>query len=383
MKQILTIFFLFLISITLWAQEEERRSQFRFSGQVSGWAQYAPDIEEQIWLGGRYIPQLNYKTPLKNEQFVDFEASANIFGDLGIVPFDSVTANGKIKPYRIWARYSNTQMEIRLGLQKINFGSAQLFRPLMWFDRMDPRDPLQLTDGVWGGLFRYYFLNNANIWFWALIENSGTKGWEALPTSKHIPEVGGRFQMPITIGEAALSYHFRSADASSFAPFIPNAKQRIGEHRVGLDIKLDLVVGLWAEASWTHLSKNIASFTNQEIVTLGTDYTFGIGNGLAATFEQLVYSNDEKAFRFDNTITLSALSLSYPFTMFDNLSAIAYYDWTNKDFYSFINWQKQFNNLTFYLMGYWNPKQYALPTQPSEANRFAGKGLQFMVVWNY
>jgi len=53
-------------------------------------------------------------------------------------------------------------------LQKINFGSATLFRLLMWFDRIDPRDPLKLTDGVYGLLLRYYFHNNTNIWLWGL-----------------------------------------------------------------------------------------------------------------------------------------------------------------------------------------------------------------------
>lgn len=62
--------------------------------------------------------------------------------------------------FRFSGQLSGRVSELRLGLQKINFGSAQLFRPLMWFDKMDPRDPLQMTDGVWGALYRYYFRNN-------------------------------------------------------------------------------------------------------------------------------------------------------------------------------------------------------------------------------
>ena len=86
---------------------------------------------------------------------------------------------------------------VRGGLQKINFGSANLLRPLMWFDQIDPRDPLQLTDGVWGILGRYYFLNNANIWVWGLIGNDQRKGWEVIPSVKNKPEFGFRVQMPI------------------------------------------------------------------------------------------------------------------------------------------------------------------------------------------
>jgi len=56
----------------------------------------------------------------------------------------------------MWIRLSTKQFELRAGLQKINFGSATLLRPLMWFDKIDPRDPLQLTDGVYALLARYY-----------------------------------------------------------------------------------------------------------------------------------------------------------------------------------------------------------------------------------
>ena len=87
-----------------------------------------------------------------------------------------------------------------------------MLRPLMWFDKIDPRDPLQLTDGVWGLLARYYFLNNANIWLWGLYGNEKPKTWEIGKTNQHYPEFGGRFQSPVPKGEAAVSYHFRMAD---------------------------------------------------------------------------------------------------------------------------------------------------------------------------
>ncbi|MDO8896287.1 MAG: hypothetical protein Q7V19_01460, partial [Bacteroidales bacterium] len=144
--------------ITCNAQEEKSLS---FSGQASAWA--GLNDEKSAWTGARYIPQLNYKIQKKKNLF-DFEASANINGALSFFNFDSVSADANLKPYRFWARYSGDQLELRLGLQKINFGSASMLRPLMWFDKVDPRDPLQLTDGVWGLLGRYYFLNNANLW---------------------------------------------------------------------------------------------------------------------------------------------------------------------------------------------------------------------------
>lgn len=151
--------------------QNSKPEKLLFSGQLSAWGQFSPDIPTKFWLGGRYIPQLNFNIPLKNNQLFDIEASANLFGDMGIQS-GNISTDGKIKPYRAWARYSSTRMEARIGLQKINFGSAQMFRPLMWFDSMDPRDPLQLTDGVWGGLFRYYFPNNSTLWLWSLYGNN-------------------------------------------------------------------------------------------------------------------------------------------------------------------------------------------------------------------
>lgn len=134
-----------------------------FKGQVSAWLLYNGSNELPVYTGARYIPQMNYEIALKNNHKIDFEASLNINGSAGIHPFDSLYTSGQLKPYRAWVRYSTQQFELRAGLQKLNFGSASLMRPLMWFDEVDPRDPLKLTDGVWGILGRYYFLNNTNI----------------------------------------------------------------------------------------------------------------------------------------------------------------------------------------------------------------------------
>ena len=358
--------------------------RFRFSGQASGWLQYTPDVQMDFSSGGRYIPQFNYPIPFGKERLIDFEASANLNGSMNSRLFDSIRFDGKIKAYRLWARYSNKRMEVRAGLQKINFGSAQMFRPLMWFDKMDARDPLQLTDGIWGVLGRYYFLNNANIWFWTLYRNKDPKGYEITRTIKKYPEVGGRLQLPISHGEAALSYHYRVADPAALFPMdYPPPFGQVGEHKIGFDAKTNIVVGLWIEATWTRLNKNAGIYSNQEMVTVGADYTIGIGNGIAAALEQFIYSYDQNAFAFAHNTTFSAFSLSYPINAFDNISGVTYFNWTNSKSYFFLTWQKQMNRFSFYMMGFWNPKNDVLPGQGNSGNRFAGKGVQLMVVWNH
>lgn len=351
-------------------------------GQISAYTHVNPHNNLSWWSGGRYIPQLNYEYRTSGDKLFDLEASANLYGNLGLKPFDTSSVNGDIKPYRFWTRYSTNQFELRIGLQKINFGSASILRPLMWFDQIDPRDPLQLTDGVWGALARYYFLNNANIWLWGLYGNKNTKGWETLKTVKRTPEFGGRFQTPVPKGEAGFSYHYRKADGSILSDSVKTIGH-IAENRFGFDAKFDMIIGWWVEASWSNFHEDLDDYTNTEIINFGMDYTFGVGNGLTLIYEQLIASTDKNPFEFKHTTTFSLLNLSYPRGMFDQIFAIVYYDWTNNKLYSFLNWQWQFNICTLYLMGYINPKAYKIPTQSTDEILYAGSGVQLMFVFNH
>ena len=360
----------------------QAKDSLRFKGQLSAWTLYNGGLDLPIYMGGRYIPQLNYEIQLQNDRKIDFEASANINGNFGFHPFDTISSYGTIKPYRLWGRYSTRQLEVRVGLQKINFGSANLLRPLMWFDEVDPRDPLGLTDGVWGVLARYYFLNNANLWLWSLYGNEDPRGWDFAGTAQGIPEFGGRFQSPIPAGEAALSYHHRVSDTREINGGLP-AYPKVRENRLGFDARFDLVVGTWLEASWINNSEDLGDFTNQELFNLGVDYTFGIGSGLYVIFEQLLVAYDQEAFRFQNSSTFSLTSLSYPLGLFSNIQGIVYYDWENSNLYNFINLQRDFSHFSLYLMAYWNPEDYRIPTQEMEQNLYAGRGIQIMFVLNH
>jgi hypothetical protein len=353
-----------------------------FQGQISSWAHDNPDNPYPLYLGVRYIPQLNFELQYPEKRLLDFEASANMYGDVGIHFFDSMHADGNISPYRIWARYSTKQFEARIGLQKIDFGTATMLRALRWFDQVDPRDPLRLTEGVWAGLTRYYFLNNMNLWFWALYGNEGIKGLEVIATNTTIPEFGGRFQMPVPRGEAGISYHHREADSRDFEGAIPSYSQ-IPENRIGLDAKWDMIVGLWVEAVWVNKNMDMGVLTNQEALTVGTDYTFGIGSGLNVVLEHMMIASDENAFEFGNSSNLTAASFMYPIGMFDNFSAIFYYDWASNSLYNFVNWYRQFDRTTLYVMGYVNPDNEPLLTAGATENLYSGYGVQVMFVFNH
>jgi hypothetical protein len=357
------------------------QNSLEFDGQLSLISSYSPDNELSGFVGGRYIPELSYKVPIDTNRFVDFEASANISGSTLFHPFDSVMNDGVISPYRIWARYSSKQFELRVGLQKIDFGSATLLRPIQWFNQIDPRDPLQLTNGVYGALGRYYFLNNANIWVWALYGNEKTRGFDAIQTNKKVPEIGGRVQYPVSKGEIALSYHHRTAN-STHLDFLPQY-EKIPEHRVGIDGKFDLKVGLWFEATHSYKTQALGQFTHQSLLNVGTDYTFGLGNGINVIAEHLLVSYDENAFDFGQTANITALTASYPLSFFDNLSTVLYYSWATEDFAFFLNYSHQFKHFMGYFMLYYNPDAQIGVQQNDFVNNFSGPGFRIMLVYNH
>lgn len=270
---------LVLISLATYAQSDSAKSyhdSLRFSGQVSAWTLYNSDKSMSLWMGGRYLPQLNFSINNRQSKF-DTEISLNVNGMAGFKPFTNNITDGSVKLYRSWIRYSGNQYEVRLGLQKINFGSASMLRPLMWFDKIDPRDPLELTDGVWGVLGRYYFLNNLNIWAWSLYGNKQPSVWELVETNVQVPEFGGRMQIPLKKGEIAFSYHHRTADSRHLAKLYNEESynlERIPEDRFGIDGRWDVAVGLWFEASWTR-KKEFLLAPNMHLLNFGTDYIFG------------------------------------------------------------------------------------------------------------
>ncbi len=357
---------------------------FNFEGMLSGWGtlSYSESLNGQI--GGRYIPALALDHPVGERFRIDAEVSANVWGTSTFWSGDSTTASSKIKPYRMWLRFSGDQFEIRAGLQKINFGSATLLRPLMWFDRIDARDPLQLTDGTYGLLMRYYFLNNANIWVWGLIGNKDPKGWEAFGSEKNRPEFGGRIQVPVRIGEIGLSYHNRSVDIGNDTLFIPAGMHDLApENRIALDGKIDLGIGLWFESSVIHTDSKYLPMDLNRFLTVGLDYTFGLGNGLNVMTEVFTFSASEKLFGKGDGLTFSSLSVNYPLSIITNMSTIFFYDWENKELYNFINCSWTFDRWTFYLMGFWNPERFQVYPGLDEVNLFAGKGIQLMAVFNH
>lgn len=360
---------------------QESPHKFEFDGQASAYGSYSPDNDLDLFLGGRYLPELNYGYTFKNKTLLDFEASANIYGSALFHPFDSSKTDGEIKPYRVWSRYTGKQYEIRVGLQKIDFGNAMMLRPLQWFDEIDPRDPLQFTTGVYGALGRYYFLNNANIWAWILYGNENLRGLELLKINKKTPEFGGRIQYPVPKGEIAGTYHHRNAKSNNVSG--NHSYDNIPENRYALDGKWDVEIGVWFEAVHINKTKNVGMLTNQTHLTFGADYTLGIGSGLSITVENMLTTFDEKAFAFTNNSNVTATTIAYPLGFFDNISAMAYYSWKTESVSFFLNYEHQFKRLTGYMMVYYNPDRQSGMGSIQYENSFTGPGIRLMLVFNH
>lgn len=353
--------------------------KFNFDGQVIGWTTINPSDDFQAMAGLRYIPELNFKIPV-GSLTLEGEGSLNIWGS-AIYGGDSMSYNKKLDPYRAWIKLSGDQFELRAGLQKINFGSANMIRPLMWFDQLDPKDPLRLTKGVYGLLGRYYFLNNANIWLWGLYGNNERKGLEMFPSKENSFEYGGRVQVPVGIGELAATFHHREADIE--VPF-PIAFQEINpENRYALDAKVDLGIGVWFEGALIQKKSDQLTIDNTTMLNMGLDYTFNIGNGLHVMGEGLYYILGEKPFQSEQEIIFGGVSVSYPLNIIHNLSAIVFVDAANKELYRFVNWSMTYDRWSFFTMAFWNPDQYLIPGFEQEGNLFSGVGFQLMAVFNY
>lgn len=353
-----------------------------FSGQAIGWNTINPTAPFQTELGLRYIPKLSFRVPAKGFK-VDGEFSANTWLSGRWQQGDSLHTKAQLSPYRMWIRFSWDQFELRAGLQKINFGSATMFRPLMWFDRIDPRDPLQLTDGVYGMLARYYFLNNANIWLWGLWGEEKTKGWEQLPTKKNSIEYGGRLQLPLHTGELAATYHHRTAAPGGLLPDSLAGKAAYPENRIALDAKIDLAFGLWAEAALVHQDLDFSALQYKMMMNVGMDYTLGLGNGIRLMAEFFRYHLGKRAFDSAQESSFGLLSLSYPLNIVHSITGMVFYDFRNRNTYRFVNWSMALDRWNFYVMAFWNPDSYTLYNADLQTSLYGGWGFQLMAVFTH
>lgn len=356
----------FMMCVVMLASMPLPAENLEWKGQLS--SQITEKCNDNKWrtdVGIQYVPQLKLSRTLSPASLFDTEVAFHGF----IQTHDNISSEN-LKLYRFNIRYATTQSETQIGLQKINFGPAQLLRSLMWFDRLDPRDPLKITEGVYGIRYKYTALNNANFWLWGLYGNRKTKGYEAFPTVREKPEMGGRIQFPVPEGEMALTAHYRRASTGT---------DEYNESRIGLDGRWDIVIGTWFETVIQRQPTSYLPGSWEKMTTLGVDYTFGIGNGLYAVVEHMGTQMSSAFWQSDEESQMTAIMVSYPLTLFDNLTVFGFYSWKTKDFYSYLGWLRTYDKFIINLSLY----NYPASAMATTSTLGTGYGAQLMLIYNH
>lgn len=294
----------------------------------------------------RYMPQLIVSHTLGPGREVDLEATAYLSGSAG----SEEDPETDLTLHRLKLRLATQRTETRLGLQQINFGSAYLLRPLQWFDILDPRDPLMYTEGVYSLSAKYTGGSNASLWLWSLYGNDDTKGIDIYPSVKDEPEFGGRAQVPVPRGEMALTYHWRTVAGP--APLIGDYE----EHRLGLDGRWDVTIGLWFEAAVTRSMSDAIPLEWSRLATIGADYTVPLGNGIHVLVESMVVSASEEPLDWSGDSWVSALMIGYSTGYRDRLTMIVYQDWDADEWTVHAAWERSWDHIIMNVSVYRFPK---------------------------
>lgn len=375
-RHIPTILFLIpILSILITFPGNLNALETDFSGTLSGWAM--GNNNEDSWehnVGVRYIPELSLTRDIDDDSFIDGDISLNGFlADSS----DESTNDYDLSVYRAKLRYATAKSETRVGLQLMNFGPAQILRPLRWFDRIDPTDPLKLTEGVWALRYKYNTLNNAGLWIWGLYGNEDTKGYELMPTASGKPEFGGRFQYPVWDGELAATVHSRVVDGSSVN------ESDFTENRFAFDGRWDVGIGIWFETSFQHQDVSGIPFNWFTAATVGLDYTFAIGNGLYVLFEHMNTNFSKDLLGQDESVHFSSCLLNYPFGILDNLMAIGYYSWNKNEYSQYLSWQRAYDALQIVVSLFYHPESGTDMAEYNQSTAISGYGGQLMLIFNH
>ncbi|MFC1887273.1 hypothetical protein ACFLYK_00515 [Candidatus Cloacimonadota bacterium] len=325
-----------------------------------------------------YHRKFNYKPELllplynKDNKSLDSKIIGNLYHKFYRNDKKDITRT-KIEFYRVWLRLFTEQSEIRVGRQKINFGSAMLLRSLRWFDKLDPRDPQQNTPGVDALLFRYYFLNNSTFWTWILLADKNTKGNEMVASSKNSFEFGGRLQYPFEYCEAAISFHTRELELEN--------EDQVMEYRLGIDSRWDSFMGYWLELSVGYFSNTSIIPDYEKSLTLGADYSLPWGNSIYLLAEHLIHSvSEEELFTSSSNINTSALNVEYPLSFFSSLNAIIFYNWDSREISSFLMYNYSLDYIDLYFSLNLNPD---IEIPDYDNIYYDGASFQIKAVYNF
>ena len=353
------------------------------------------NLEHDIYLSGEYLRSsekdqgdffLEYYPSLQQLFYetgnISLDSNLELMtrGEAGILD-DETESDFELDVYRFWLRSSAEQSEFRIGLQKINFGTARYLRSLQWFDRIDPLDVRQQTEGVLSMLMRYYSLDNSNYWFWVIYNESKLKGTELVETRDETLEMGGRIQLPMLGGDLGFSYHNRGVKNAGTIAKEPELFEESQEKRFGFDGSWDIGIGLWQETSISIYDGVDELPLYAEFYTLGGDYTFVWGNGLHLLAEhQYIRSEDRLMSRAAEDRNISLLTADYPLGLYDSILGLISYDHQQENMYYYLSYTRVYDYLSMYFNLSYKPEGVLDDTDIDPASETA---LQILLQLNY
>jgi hypothetical protein len=360
------------------------------AGELAGWGETVTGKLQRHLFALRYLPEMKAAGMVDDRLKWDVDVAGR-FEALMMREGEGRAQERRLaRFYRLWGRLSRDKSELRLGLQKLNFGPAKVLRSLQWFDQVDPKDPTQFTLGVIGGLWRQYFDNNGNIWIWTLYGNKEPMGPLPLTGDPHRPEYGGRVQYPLLAGEMGLSLHQRRVTDSSSMSLsggvggISVPESSLNEQRIAFDGVWDIGVGVWFEAAMIHMSPNPVLPQNFITATLGSDYTLGLGNGLYFSAEAMMHQSSSSGPARIREDWLIAVAPSYPLNLLDQLRLVAITSLPHHvgNYYAELN--RRYDDLLVALGLFYNEFSTAAAAEMTDiVSQKPDRGVRFVIQYNH
>ena len=349
-----------------------------YLGELSLFTTAAGAEADDIQVIARYLPAYETQGAYSETWDYDVEMRYQVQWNSSLDTDEISASSLVVEPYRLALNLQSTNTEHIIGLQKINFGPARILRSLMWFDSVNPMDPLELTPGVTGISTTHFYPSGRSSQAWLLTPGDPI-GWEAFADQSGTFETGGRITLPNNHGQLGVTTHWRVADISSLYPDDPD----LYEGRIGFDGFWDIGIGLWIESVYKSQRLSEDPFLEQLQTTLGADYTIWIGNGLLITTEHMMINMWNSPIVDDNDIILSTVMANYSPTMFDQLSLMFYLDWETETPLAYLSWGQTYDSFRFTLGAFYTDASTTQGSDESLNSNFSGKGIQLIVAYNH
>lgn len=315
----------FTLNINLYAQIYSIKGQFWASGES---IEKHSDFRYKIG----YIPTFSAYYELSRGRMVDLEWAYRLDRSYS---GNTLIINNEIH-HRYWVRFSSEKLEARLGLQKIVFGPSQILRSLSWFDTIDLKDPTGQTEGVEAFRLRWFPSNSLSLWSWAIMNEKDTLSF------------GGRVEFSTNQGEWGFTYHMDPSNP---------------HQQVALDYRYDGFIGFWNESTLIQSDE-----LEQRMVTIGSDYTLPIANGILIMTESKFISRKENMSLSSQTFTAFMGSLSIG--IIHQVMLISNLDWDENNIYNYLHWSSTYERFSINYMASINPNEM-------------GNSFQLMLIYNH